>query len=142
MRLGTRLAARRLTSCLAAGLAAGGGPVAATGAGADDARPALTCFGAEPSWSLALGPDEATMTAPDLPQIDYTIPDEKRAEGRVWPRALTLVAPRDAAILILRPAACDDGLSDRRHGWTADMLTQRGGAAVILTGCCRAAPAE
>ena len=107
---------------------------------ADDARPDLLCGGVEPSWSLELGRDEGVFTAPDSPQIDYSIPDIRAALGRVWPKGLTLLAPQDTAIAILRPASCSDTMSDRTFDWTIDLLTQKAGEAVILTGCCRIAP--
>ncbi|MEM8755228.1 MAG: hypothetical protein AAGF90_19880 [Pseudomonadota bacterium] len=111
----------------------------ATSAAAGGDRPPLVCFGAEPFWSLDLGAETAVFTAPDQPQIDYAIPDVRRAEGRFWPQALTLLSPQDTAILLLRPAACSDTMSDVEHEWTVDMLTQRRGEAVVYTGCCRAA---
>lgn len=114
--------------------------LAAAIASADEPRPPLICGGVEPFWSLDLRAETAVFTAPDQPQIDYSIPDEKRAEGRFWPRALTLLAPQDTAILLLRPGVCSDTMSDIDHEWTVDMLTQRRGEAVVYTGCCRAAP--
>lgn len=105
-------------------------------------RPALLCGGVEPFWSLELGAETAVFTAPDQPQIDYTIPDVKTAEGRDWPRILTLLSFNDTALAILRPAACSDTMSDRAYDWTLDLLTQRAGEAIALTGCCRLRPAE
>ena len=101
-------------------------------------RPALLCGGAEPFWSLEIGADAALFTAPDSADIMYDIPLSTPADGRVWPRALTLTAPQDTAIAILRPAACLDTLSDQTNGWTIDLLTQRRSEAILLTGCCRA----
>lgn len=109
-------------------------------ASADEPRPPLACGGVEPFWSLDLRAEAAAFTAPDQPQIDYSIPDEKRAEGRFWPRALTLIAPQDTAILLIRPSVCSDTMSDIEHEWTVDFLTQRRGEAIVYTGCCRAAP--
>ncbi|MEL7465444.1 MAG: hypothetical protein AAFN79_15345 [Pseudomonadota bacterium] len=111
-----------------------------TAAMAEEARPPLLCGGVEPSWSLELGAGEALFSTPQRPQIDYAIPDERAALGRPWPRALTLTAPQDTAIAILRPAACSDTMSDRVFDWTIDLLTQKDGEAVIYTGCCRIAP--
>ncbi|MEO1612044.1 MAG: hypothetical protein AAFU55_06790, partial [Pseudomonadota bacterium] len=83
---------------------------------------------------------EALFSTPERPQLDYAIPDDRAALGRAWPRALTLTAPQDTAIAILRPAACSDTMSDRAFDWTIDLLTQKAGEAVIYTGCCRVAP--
>ncbi|MEM7270604.1 MAG: hypothetical protein AAF401_15300 [Pseudomonadota bacterium] len=108
---------------------------------ADD-RPHLLCGGNEPFWSLELDIEEATYTAPDSPQIDYTMPHVAKAEGRNWPRVLTLLATQDTALAILRPMQCDDTMSDREYDWTIDLLTQRRGEAIALTGCCRLRPAQ
>lgn len=113
--------------------------LAALPALAADPPPPLTCFGAEPFWSLELDDDGAALHAPGAPEILYAIADMRDAVGRSWPKAVTLLARDDTAILIVRPAACSDGMSDRSYDWMADLLTQRGGEAVILTGCCRAA---
>ena len=107
----------------------------------DDARPALLCGGVEPFWSLELGTEGALFSTPDR-QIDYTIPDERPALGRFWPRALTLIAPADTAIAILRPETCGDTMSDIEFDWMIDLLTQERGEAVMFTGCCRAAPED
>ena len=112
-------------------------PAAAMG---EETRPPLLCGGVEPFWSLEIAEDNAVFTAPDTPQIDYSIPDERAALGRLWPRGLTLLAPEDTAIALLRPASCSDTMSDRDYGWTIDLLTQKSGEAVILTGCCRLDP--
>lgn len=110
----------------------------AGGAWAQDAVPPLTCFGAEPSWSLEIGDDGATFRADGPAEILYAITDMRAAVGRTWPKAVTLFAPEDTAIAILRPQPCSDTMSDRDYAWTVDFLTQRAGEAVILTGCCRA----
>lgn len=109
-------------------------------AAAEAPRPTLLCSGVEPFWSLEIGAEGALFSAPDSAEINYSIPDERAAAGRFWPRALTLLAPQDTAIAIIRPTACSDTMSDRTYDWTLDLLTQREGEAVILTGCCRKAP--
>jgi hypothetical protein len=103
----------------------------ADGAGAAE-RPPLLCGGQTPHWALEIGAEAATFTAPGRAQIDYAIPHETRAEGRDWPQVLTLLAPQDTALALIRPAACGAG------GWMIDLLTQQDGEAIALTGCCRA----
>lgn len=105
-------------------------------------RPPLLCGGVEPSWSLEIDAEAALFTAPDAPQIDYIIRDVKQAEGRPWPRILTLLAERDTALVLVRPQSCSDTMSDREFPWMIDMLTQRAGEAIAFTGCCRAAPTD
>ena len=107
-----------------------------------EGRPPLLCGGVEPSWSLELGADGAVFSAPDIEQIDYAIPHIAVAEGRTWPQVLTLLAQRDTALAILRPLHCSDTMSDRRFDWMIDLLTQRNGEAIALTGCCRLRPAN
>jgi uncharacterized membrane protein len=101
-------------------------------------RPALLCGGVEPSWSLEIGEETALYTAPDSADIAYEIKLITEAEGRQWPQALTLLAPQDTAIAIMRPRACSDTMSDQDYEWTIDVLTQRRSQAILLTGCCRA----
>ena len=113
----------------------------ATSVAASD-RPPLLCGGVEPFWSLEIGTDEAAFTAPDVEQIDYTIPHVAKAEGRPWPQVLTLLAQRDTALAIVRPLHCSDTMSDIKFDWTIDVLTQRSGGAIALTGCCRLRPAD
>ena len=112
----------------------------ATSATGKDARPSLLCGGAEPFWSLAIDQETAHFSAPDRPEISYAIPDERTALGRDWPRGLTLTAPEDTAIALVRPEVCGDTMSDQEFGWRIDLLTQWAGEAVIVTGCCREAP--
>ena len=109
---------------------------------AADQRPPLLCGGVEPSWSLDTGADQAVFTAPDVAQIDYAVPHVARAEGRAWPRVLTLLAQRDTALVILRPQRCSDTMSDNDFDWMIDVLTQRRGEAIALTGCCRVRPSD
>lgn len=109
---------------------------------ADSKLPPLLCGGIEPSWSLEIQDEEAVYTAPDVEQIDYTIPHVTTAEGRPWPQVLTLLAQRDTALAIVRPLQCSDTASDTKFDWMIDVLTQRNGEAIALTGCCRLRPAD
>lgn len=111
--------------------------VSATFANAGERPEMLLCGGLEPSWSLEIGTETALYSAPDSAEISYTIPLITPAEGRPWPRALTLLAPQDTAIAIIRPHECSDTMSDRAYEWAIDVLTQRRSEAILLTGCCR-----
>ena len=119
-----------LTLCLMAGLATA------------EERPPLLCGGVEPFWSLEIAAEEAVFSAPDVEQIDYSIPHIAKAEGRFWPQVLTLLAQRDTALAIVRPQQCSDTMSDATFDWMIDVLTQRNGEAIALTGCCRLRPAD
>lgn len=96
-----------------------------------DALPPLRCQGAGPEWSLELRGDTAAFSFPAPTRMD--IPHRARAEGRDWPRALTLIGPRDSAIVLLHDLPCVDG-----DGFDVQVLTQRGQTPILLTGCCRA----
>lgn len=125
---------------LGGALALAAAPALAAEDAPEDAAPeALLCGGVEPFWSLQLDAEGATYGTPDQPRIDYLIVDQRAALGREWPKAITLAAPNDTALALLRPQTCSDGMSDRVMDWTIDMLTQRDDEAVVLTGCCRAA---
>lgn len=128
---------RSLTARLCGAFLFAAGP-----AGAEEDPPTLLCAGTEPLWSLEMSVESAVFTAPDRPQIDYQIVDQRAALGRDWPKGITLLAPEDTAIAMLRPQACRDGMSDLVYVWLLDMLTQRDGEAIILTGCCREKPQE
>lgn len=119
-----------ITLLIAFGLA---GPVTA-----DNMRPPLLCGGVEPHWSFEINGESALFTSPDSADISYAMKDERAAQGRDWPAALTFVAPQDTAIALIRPGACLDTMSDDPDDWVIDFLTQRGLEPVLLTGCCRA----
>lgn len=116
--------------------------VSIAGTAVAEDRPPLLCGGVEPFWSLEIGADEAIFSAPDIEQIDYTIPHVAKAEGRPWPEVMTLLEERDTALAIVRPMQCSDTMSDTKFDWTIDVLTQRKGEAIALTGCCRLRPAD
>lgn len=107
-----------------------------------ESRPPLLCGGVEPFWSLEIGAEKAVFSAPDVEQIDYAISHVAVAEGRLWPQVMTLLAQRDTALALVRPTQCSDTMSDTRFDWTIDVLTQRNGEAIALTGCCRLRPAD
>jgi len=111
-------------------------------AAAAEERPPLLCGGVEPLWSLEISADAAVFTAPDVEQITYAIPHIAKAEGRPWPQVMTLLADRDTALAIVRPMQCSDTMSDTEFDWMIDVLTQRQGEAIALTGCCRLRPTD
>lgn len=98
----------------------------------------LICTGTEPFWSIATdAPDAVTFAEPgpggiaeDRARVEWAGAASGRSGFPAAVRARGAVA--DYA-LVLRPAACNDGMSDRDYGWTADLMT----GARLLTGCCR-----
>ncbi|RVT84211.1 hypothetical protein DXV76_11010 [Rhodobacteraceae bacterium CCMM004] len=88
----------------------------------------VVCLGTAPNWSLRITGDTARLRT--TREIDFDIPHRARAEGRDWPRALTLIGLRDSAVVVLDRLQCD------AHPVTAHVLTQRGTTPILLTGCC------
>lgn len=93
----------------------------------------VVCFGENPDWSLGLG--EAFADFAFKKQVRLDVPQKARAEGRDWPRAFTLVGRTDTAIVILDRDVCR--ANGRDYPISADVLTQDGSAAIVLTGCCQ-----
>ena len=106
----------------------------------EGALPAFArCFGTEPFWSLEQGPDGA-FTLSDIARDDMTFArrtDVLGADGRLDRYAILArgEGTGPGLTLVLRRAACSDGMSDRAYGLEVDLL--RGGPAPsLLTGCC------
>ena len=87
---------------------------------------ALECAGTDPAWQLSLTPDAARFAYADRVS-DLTIPQQSTPEGLGWPKALTLIGPRDSAIVILEAPADPQPVR---------ILTQRGETPVLLVGTC------
>ena len=101
-------------------------------ASADEAE-RYQCAGENPNWDLTLSGSEARF-AYDHRDTNFDVPLTTTAENRNWPRAYTLIAEADTAIVLLEQAICSDGDTHRAH-----VLTQRGQTPILLTGCCRVA---
>jgi len=93
---------------------------------------AYACQGTAPDWRLdvAAGTARLVFPAPTEMRVRLTTP----AQGRDWPRALTLIGARDTAILVLTRGTCRVAGQDRPL--FAHVLTQRGQTPILLTGCC------
>ena len=99
------------------------------------AASALTqCVGEAPDWKLGLGTETADLNYKQALRFD--VPHSTTALNRDWPRAYTLVGQNATAIVILDQDACRIGAEE--FPISADILTQDGSAAIMLTGCCRA----
>lgn len=92
----------------------------------------LTCGGVEPDWRLDLAEDSAVFDF--LRDGTFEVPQMSMAKGADLPRAYTLIADFDTAIVIVADGPCSSG--DLR----AHVLTQQGTEPVILTGCCTGTP--
>ncbi len=99
------------------------------------AEPPLSCEGHGPDWFLTLAGSHAQFNF--RRKTEFNIPQSSHAEGRNWPRAYTLIADFDTAIVVVNESAC--ALGDSQWPITAHVLTQRGQTPILLTGCCTVA---
>lgn len=97
------------------------------------AEPGFSCRGLAPDWQLQLTSTQAQLSY-DRRDTTFEVPHFTPAEGRDWPRAYSLIADFDTAIVIVAKTACTLGDGPISH--RAEILTQRGQTPVLLTGCC------
>lgn len=90
---------------------------------------ALECSGTNPDWTLSYDEETARFAFLDR-ESDLQVPQKSTAEGVEWPKAATLVGPRDSAIIILHNRQCGT------EEYELQILTQRGESPILLTGCC------
>lgn len=91
------------------------------------------CSADDPQWDLTLSNTEAQLTYAHR-ATTFEVPLATTAENRDWPRAFTLIAEADSAIVLLEKETCGKDETHRAH-----VLTQRGQTPILLTGCCRVA---
>lgn len=99
----------------------------------------LRCAGTEPFWSLELStPDAMRLSVPGAGEpLAYTVSATAPAlQGGGFPVAVEARAGAQALTAIIRPAQCQDGMSERRYGWTAELLRRDSDGLVLLAGCC------
>lgn len=96
----------------------------------------LQCFGEAPDWKLGLGSSQADFNYKR--PIRFDIPLTTKALEREFPRAFTLTAPGETAIVLIDRDQCS--LGGASYPASVDILTQDGAEAIILTGCCVALP--
>lgn len=97
--------------------------------------PRLICFGNEPSWSVALGASgQARVMTPNAPPAEYRGRETRHEPLResVW-RGNADGRSGDL-VLLMREAACSDGMSDLTHPVVARVSLPDGS---FLAGCCR-----
>ena len=87
--------------------------------------PNLQCSSASPIWALDLFQDDAQFRFADR-TIDYDVADKTVSQPGPWPVAITLLSRDDTSIILLRGGT----------EYTVDILTQRRGLPVVLTGTC------
>ncbi len=99
----------------------------------------LRCAGTEPFWSAALtvaGELHLDLLGAGSPRDADVVDHAESRNGLHFPVALEA---RDASAhytLLVRPAQCSDGMSERLYGWAADLLWRRADGVSLLSGCC------
>lgn len=83
----------------------------------------ISCSGQDPDWVLSLSNNVATFSFERISEMEVMQDDTAMNTDNV--RGLTLVGPRDSAIIILHTAEK-----------LATVLTQRGQSPIILAGTC------
>ncbi len=91
--------------------------------------PDLICHDAADEWSLSLDGQTASFAYVDRIS-DMQIMQQSVAEGLSWPIAMTVVGPRDSAIIIIEQPVDES--------YPVRVLTQRGETPILLAGTCRA----
>lgn len=94
----------------------------------------LTCFGTEPFWSLTVDP-AAGQTRFSTPEAEsaQTADLDRTWPGEPWAPAAAVAIPQ--GLLVVRPAECSDGMSERAYGLAADIFLDSGDHQ-RLSGCC------
>ena len=93
----------------------------------------LICQGENPEWKLGIKGKIADIDFKHA--VHFDVPQSASALNRDWPKAFTLIARTDTAIVIVDKDHCQ--LGGQSFDMSADVLTQDGAAAIVLTGCCR-----
>jgi len=94
----------------------------------------LDCFGTEPFWSLAIDPSARTATMVSTDDLNGTATTIVEIwPGMPWAPVAALSTPEGT--IVLSPAACSDGMSDRSYGIAIDLFLT-GPAGGRLSGCC------
>lgn len=92
------------------------------------------CEGSSPKWVLTLLDNQAQFLFADR-TIDFEIPQITVAEGQDDPLAYTLLSDADTAIVLLEEESCIAPGREASH--EVQILTQRRGLPILLSGCCQ-----
>ena len=97
----------------------------------------LLCGGTEPFWSVRLANGYASFSDISGDFHSLTISGARVAEGRPnFPLQMGLGGDTANANAFIRPASCNDGMSDRTYPYQVDFLLSTNGAQRYLDGCC------
>ena len=94
----------------------------------------LVCAGTEPFWSATLGTSQAVMGTGETLFYNNT---QISAAGRGdFPVHLQMKDGHLESHMLIRPANCSDGMSDRIYPWGVDFLSATSGETIYQVGCC------
>lgn len=94
----------------------------------------LTCFGAEPFWSLGLMMGGAEWVTPDEARTDLNVTEEAVAPAGYFIRAEE--GPERVFQLTINREWCSDGMSDREFGFAARLFVEAPDGNLLAVGCC------
>lgn len=100
----------------------------------------LICFGTEPFWNVRffLPGHRAEFFTPDNDGVEWVV-EAGALPATAFPPTLALpFSGADTGMAVIRPAACNDGMSDMAFG--LEMQVYFRGDPAGLSGCCTLAP--
>lgn len=107
-----------------------------------DLENTLSCSGTEPFWSLSAGGNRLHFDR-NGQETAYSLLAKRRSAnniGRAGFTAVTSTVEPSSISGFLAAQACSDGMSDRRHGISIDLILQNSSHMSVLTGCCSLRP--
>ena len=94
----------------------------------------LNCSGTEPFWALNMTPRGTEFTELGASRID--LKDISEAVAQPGSLAKFEEGPTKIYTLMLEPAQCSDGMSDREFGFTGRVFIEASDGNRYLPGCC------
>ena len=94
----------------------------------------LNCSGTEPFWALNMTPRGTDFTELGASGID--LKDISEAVAQPGSLAKFEEGPTKIYTLMLEPAQCSDGMSDREFGFTGRVFIEASDGNRYLPGCC------
>lgn len=98
----------------------------------------LNCYGTEPFWSLQVTSDSTQFDSPLGPEEPDAI--GLRATIPASDRVAALGIGMGGGFAVIRPADCNDGMSDRTMALTIDFFRSIDGEETGYSGCCTLNP--
>lgn len=98
----------------------------------------LVCAGTEPFWTMNLSEGSAGYSEASGAFHTFSLRGTRVADGQArFPVQVDFAGSTAAATLLVRPAQCSDGMSDRGYPWQVDMFLNTAEGGRLLTGCCQ-----